>query len=75
MSHGNHRNHGKRSIFASRIGIMKVIVTIKAGNKAAENFCQELDMTPQECEKLKDIARRVNQRAGEECITAYVHQI
>ena len=54
---------------------MKVIVTIKAGNKAAENFCQELDMTPQECEKLKSIARKVNQRAGEECITAYVHQI
>jgi len=54
---------------------MRVIVTIKAGNKAAESFCQELEMTLQECEKLKDIARKVNQRAGEECITAYVHQI
>lgn len=54
---------------------MKVIVTIQAGNKAADNFCQELDMTPQECKKLKDIARKINQLAGEECITAYAHQI
>lgn len=54
---------------------MKVIVTIKDGNKASENFCKELDMTPQECDKLQAIARKVNERAGEECITAYVHQI
>lgn len=54
---------------------MKVIVTIKEGNKAVDNFCQELDMTPQKCEKLKDIARKINHLAGEECITAYEHQI
>lgn len=54
---------------------MKVIVTIKDGNKAAESFCKELEMTPQECDLLQDIARKVNNRAGEQCVTAYVHQI
>lgn len=54
---------------------MKVIVTIKEGNKAADNFTQEFDMTPQEYDKLKEISRAINSKAGEECITAYVHQI
>lgn len=54
---------------------MKVILTIKEGNKAADNFCKELDLTPQECDKLQEIARKVNALAGQECITAYVHQI
>ena len=54
---------------------MKVILTIKDGNKAAENFCKELDLTPQECDKLQEIARKVNALQGQECVTAYVHQI
>ena len=54
---------------------MKVILTIKKGNKAADNFCKELDLTPQETDKLQEIARTVNAMAKQECITAYVHQI
>jgi len=54
---------------------MKVILTIKEGNKAKENFCKEIDLTPQEYDKLKKIVRRVNTMQGQECVTAYVHQI
>ena len=54
---------------------MKVILTIKSGNKAEQNFCREIEMTMQECEMLKQTARTINQKAGEECVTAYVHQI
>lgn len=54
---------------------MKVILTIKEGNKATENFCKELELTPQECDKLQEIARKVNALQGQECITAYIHQI
>ena len=44
---------------------MKVIVTLKAGNKAVENFCRDMEMTPQEYERLKDICRAINSKAGE----------
>ena len=54
---------------------MKVIVILKAGNKAAENFCREMEMTPQEYERLMDICRAINSKAGEECASAYIHQI
>ena len=54
---------------------MKVIVTIKRGNKDANAFCKEIDMTLQECDNLIDIVREINHKAQEECISAYVHQI
>ena len=54
---------------------MKVIVTIKRGNKDINAFCKEIDMTPQECDNLMGIVREINQKAQEECISAYVHQI
>ena len=54
---------------------MKVIVTIKRNNKDANVFCKEIEMTPQEYDNLKDIARLVNYKAKSECMSAYVHQI
>lgn len=54
---------------------MKVIVTIKRHNKDANVFCKEIEMTPQEYDNLKEIARLVNFKAESECISAYVHQI
>lgn len=54
---------------------MKVILTIKEGNKAEKNFCKEIELTPQEYDNLKEIARKVNALQGQECVTAYVHQI
>ena len=54
---------------------MKVIVTIKRHNKDENVFCKEIEMTPQEYDNLKDIARLVNYKAKSECVSAYVHQI
>ena len=54
---------------------MKVIVTIKQGNKDPENFTRELDMTQQECEYLQKTARIINGKGGEELVSVYVHQI
>ena len=54
---------------------MKVILTIKEGNKAETNFCKEIEVTPQECDKLQEIARKVNALNGQECVTAYVCSI
>jgi len=54
---------------------MKVILTIKEGNKAEKNFCKEIELTPQEYDNLKEIARKVNALQGQECVTAYVHQV
>ena len=67
------RNYNE--IFKNKEDIMKVIFTLKAGNKAAENFCRDMEMTPQEYERLKDICRAINSKAGEECASAYIHQI
>ena len=54
---------------------MKVILTIKRGNKDAIPFCKEIELSPQECDTLKEIVRSVNSKAGEECVTAYVKQM
>lgn len=54
---------------------MKTIVTIRRGNKDANTFCKEIEMTPQEYENLKKISIAINSKAGEECVTAYVYQI
>ena len=54
---------------------MKVIVTIKRNNKDANIFCKELEMTPQEYDNLKEIGREINYRSGQECLSAYIHQI
>lgn len=54
---------------------MKVIVTIKRYDKDANVFCKDIEMTPQEYDNLKDIARLVNYKAKSECVTAFVHQI
>lgn len=54
---------------------MKVILTIKRGNKDANAFCKEVDMTPQECDNLMGIVREINRKAQEECASAYVSQI
>lgn len=54
---------------------MKVIVTIKRNNKDANTFCKEIEITPQEYDNLKEIVIEVNHRAGQECLSAYIHQI
>lgn len=54
---------------------MRVILTLKAGNKAETNFCRDLEMTPQECDQLKDICQAINDKVGEDCASAYVYQI
>lgn len=54
---------------------MKVILTIKKGNKDPENFTRELDITPQECDYLKDAARLINYKSKENCIGVFIHQI
>ena len=54
---------------------MKVIMTIKDGNKAEHNLCRDIEMSPQEYDFLKEVCRNINQKTGEECITAYVYQI
>lgn len=54
---------------------MKVIMTIKKGNKDPENFTRELDMTPQECEYLKEAARIINSNGKQNYIGVFVHQI
>lgn len=54
---------------------MKVIVTIKRNNKDANIFCKDIEMTPQEYDNLKEIARLINYKTENVCISAYVHQI
>lgn len=54
---------------------MKVIITIKRGNKDANVFCKEVEMLPQECDNLHSIVREINAKCGEDCISAYVSQI
>ena len=54
---------------------MKVILDIKDGNKPAAHICMEVDLTPQEFDTLHDAAIRINGKAGESVINAYVHQI
>ena len=54
---------------------MKVILTIKRNNKDANIFCEEIEITPHEYDNLKDIAIEVNRKAGQECLSAYIHQI
>lgn len=54
---------------------MKVIITIKRGNKDHENFTREIEITPQECEYLKDAARIINYKGNENLIGVYVRQI
>lgn len=55
--------------------IMKVIVTIKKGNKDPENFTRELEMTPQECEYLQETARVINHNGEQQYLGVFVHQI
>ena len=50
---------------------MKVIMTIKKGNKDPENFTRELDMTPQECEYLKE-AHPIKPIARTACIPSFL---
>lgn len=54
---------------------MKVIVTIKKGNKDPENFTRELEMTPQECEDLQEAARVINHNGEHQYLGIYVHQL
>lgn len=54
---------------------MKVIITIKKGNKDPENFTREIDMTPQECEYLQKTARIINSKGGEQFLGVYVHAV
>lgn len=54
---------------------MKVIMTIKRGNKDEKNFTRELDMTPQEYDYIKNAASVINCKGGEDFIGVYVHQI
>lgn len=54
---------------------MKVIVTIKRGNKDTENFTRELDMLPGECAYLQEAARIINSKGGEDFLGVYVKQI
>lgn len=54
---------------------MKVILDIKANNKDGNNFCQTLEMTPQEYDNLLRIVREVNARADQQCLGTYVCQL
>ena len=54
---------------------MKVIVTIKHGNKDPGNFTRELDMTPEECEYLQEAARIINSKGGEHFLGVFEYQI
>lgn len=54
---------------------MKVIMTIKQGNMDKGNFTRELDVTPQECDYLKQAARIINQNGGQEFVGIYVKEI
>ena len=54
---------------------MKVIVTIKRHNKDANGFCKEIEVTPLECDNLKEIAREVNYMTDNECLSVYVSEV
>ena len=53
---------------------MKVILTIKKGNKDPENFTRVLELNAQECEYLKDTARIINTKGGEDFFSVYISQ-
>lgn len=54
---------------------MKVIMTIRQGNMCETNFTRELDVTPQECDYLKETARIINQNGGQEFMNIYVKEV
>lgn len=53
---------------------MKAILTIKKGNKDSKNFTREIELTAQECEYLKDTARIINEKGGEDFLSVYISQ-
>ena len=54
---------------------MKVIMTIRQGNMVEVSFTRELEVTPQECDYLKQTARIINQNGEQEFMNICVKEV
>ena len=52
--------------------MLTVILTIKNGNRASDNICREIDMTPAEYDYIKECARNIEALSGQQFVSAYI---
>lgn len=54
---------------------MKVILTIKQGNKDERNFTRVLEVAPQEYDYLIETARIINHDGGQQYMGVYIMEV